>query len=293
MFGFIFPVNQPQQHNREEKDRLQFKGKGNRQHRRRAHGFTRLHVAQAHDDEKHIHRVALPPARAVDEHRRQGQHDEQRRHFRLFASEKACRARHGQRQRIVKDHRKQLDEIQILERRFGNQQQNVLVNQIIIADVFAQRGKTALAERVQPEHQKGLIIRRNIIQHAHPRGHRQRHHAANQRQRPPVRLFQHGIRSHRAARGQSKERGECQRLPPRACVSQIHADIRRQRGKQSRRRRAAYDQRAPAFFHTVPPVKHFVLYYIIIPKAAQPPAASNWHGQKVSIWLFTSCQIVL
>lgn len=98
MFRFIFPVNQPQQHNREEKDRLQFKGKGNRQHRRRAHGFTRLHVAQTHDDEKHIHRVTLPPARAVDEHRRQGQHDEQRRHFRLFASEKACRARHGQRQ---------------------------------------------------------------------------------------------------------------------------------------------------------------------------------------------------
>ena len=159
------------------------------------------------------------------------------------------RLHHRQREGIVKDHREEFNQIQVVQRRFGDHQHHILVQQVVIADVFAQRVKAALAEHLHPAAQKSVVIRRLVVEHADPRQHRQRDHRAAQQQRAALGLLQPRDKRHRAARDQRKQRRKAQRLPPCARVFQPRAHINRQSGKQHQRHKAACDSRAPVLFH--------------------------------------------
>ena len=207
-------MNQSQQHNREKEDGLELKGKREREHRRRQRGSFRLYEIQAQNDEADINRIALTPACAVNQHRRQCRHDEKHRNLRLFRRKITCRLHHRQRKPVIKEDGEQLHQIQILERCFGNQEQHILINQVVIPDVFAQRFKSARPENIQPADQKGLVIRRNIIQHGHPRQSRHADDGAGQPQLSRRRLFQLHKAAEHDARRQRKQRGNRRRLPP-------------------------------------------------------------------------------
>ena len=133
------------------------------------------HQPNAQHREGGVNAVTLPPQRAVEHDRRPEQHEEKAGQPPGRGADKAPRELHGRpREHHVEETAQQLDEVQIGDRRAGEQRQKEEVRYIIIPDRHSQRGETpVLAEKVHPDRQKVLIIQ-SFIRQAEPTQHERR-----------------------------------------------------------------------------------------------------------------------
>ena len=289
-------MEQAQQHDREKEDRLQLEGKGDRQRDGGAGRPVACQIIQAQHDKKHIHRIALAPARAIHQHRRQEHHSEEDRQLRPLPAKTPRRAHHHKGERVIKGDGDELDQVQIKQRHLRNQQKKVLVDEVVIAHALRQLPKAPHAESLQPAAEEGVVIRRHEIEHAHAGEHRRRRERAGKQERSPARLFLKRERAHRPGIYQREQRGKAHRLP-RALYMQKKALHQRRLRRKQRKRHARYEQQAAGFsvfFHTQISFGRDHLMIISYSRFVHNLCVrANWHGHKNANWQFTSRQFVL
>ena len=152
-------------------------------------------------------------------------------------------AHHHQRQQEVKADRHPLDEVQVEQRHAGDDQEDVLIEEVVVAHVFRQRVKPALPVHLRPRAEEGRVVGRLVIEHGDAREHQHSRRRADEEHRARVRALEAGKQARRHGIHRRIQRRERKRLPPAVQMRKARMHERRlhakERQREQRKQRAA------------------------------------------------------